>query len=394
MKKKKRKKKRRLRKKRIAILILCIITIIYLIVLLCNKKSKLSELQKIGYSNLEINEINKLSKKEKDVIINNKYNKYLIDYLKDDKYNKNKIEYYLKYSNKYKKIDYKKVIKLISNENFIEKNSDEYFKLLSKYKNINGIIKYVNDLKDKEIDLTDDIISFIGQKYFIYDYLDRYLKYYENNSDLKYSEIVTRINSNLDYTFYKDAKEADISKGMYTLINKYNYLSKDYVPNNLVSVTGKYARDKANLIDVAYESFKKMADDAKKENLTIKITTGYRSYSFQSTLYDNYVKIDGIEKADTYSARPGFSEHQLGYSCDITDSNNVSFEDFQYTKEYEWLQKNAYKYGFIQRYPKDKEYITGFIFESWHYRYVGLDVAKYIYENNITYEEYYSYFLR
>ena len=181
---------------------------------------------------------------------------------------------------------------------------------------------------------------------------------------------------------------------MYTLINKYFYLDKNYVPDNLVDVESTYARDKAKLKKEAYENFIKMANDAKKEKLTIKITTGYRSYNFQSTLYNNYVKYDGENKADTYSARPGFSEHQLGYSCDITNSKNVSFEDFKDTDEYKWLQKNAYKYGFIQRYPEGKEYITGFIFESWHYRYVGNDIAKYIYDNNITYEEYYAFFIR
>ena len=106
------------------------------------------------------------------------------------------------------------------------------------------------------------------------------------------------------------------------------------------------------------------------------------------------VRIDGVEAADTYSARPGFSEHQLGYSIDLTNGESVPFEEFHNTKEYEWLKDNAYKYGFILRYPKDKEYITGYIFEPWHIRYVGYDIAKYIYENNITYEEYYAYFIR
>lgn len=387
------KKKRRLRKKRIALLILIVFLIILLPITIFSNSGNKNKLEKIGYSNLEIKEIKKLSNKEINTIIKNKYNKNLIYYIKSDDYNKNKLAYYLKYSNKYKKINYLDIIKIISNKNFINKNSSKYFELLNKYKNVNGIINYVNNYSDKKIELNDDIINFMGQKYFIFEYLDRYLKYYKNNK-LDYSEIITRINSNLDYTFYKDSKVADISKKMYTLINKYNYLEKDYVPNNLVDVTGIYARDKAKLVDVAYENFKKMADDAREKNLTIKITTGYRSYSFQSTLYNNYLKIDGQEKTDTYSARPGHSEHQLGYSCDITDNNNVSFEEFQYTKEYEWLQKNAHKYGFIQRYPKDKEYITGFIFESWHYRYVGQDIAKYIYENNITYEEYYAYFLR
>lgn len=387
------KKNRRLRKKRIAILILVILLLVFSTIAIFNNFKKDGKLSKLGYSNSEIEEIRKLSSKEINIIKNNKYNKNLIYYIKSDEYNKDMLAYFLKYSSKYNKIDYTNIIKLISNENYIAKNNDLYFKLLSKYNNTIGIINYVNNYMDKNIDINNDIINFMGEKYFIFEYLDRYLNYYENNK-LEYDEIITRVNSNLDYEFYKDTKEADTSKGMYTLVNKYNYLDSNYIPDDLVDVTGIYARDSAKLVNVAYDNFKKMADDARNENLTIKITTGYRSYWFQSTLYNNYVNMDGIEKADTYSARPGFSEHQLGYSCDITNKENISFENFKNTPEYTWLQENAYKYGFIQRYPEEKEYITGFIFESWHYRYVGYDMAKYIYENNITYEEYYAYFLR
>ena len=137
-----------------------------------------------------------------------------------------------------------------------------------------------------------------------------------------------------------------------------------------------------------------MYEDAKKQNIIFKITTAYRDYNFQSILYNNYVNSDGKTLADTYSARPGYSEHQLGYSFDLTNEDYADFSEFEYTDEYKWLQENAYKYGFILRYPKDKEYITGYVFESWHYRYVGNDISTYIYENDITYEEYYAYFLR
>ena len=232
------------------------------------------------------------------------------------------------------------------------------------------------------------------EKYYIDEYLDRYKNYYSENSDLTYAEVITRVNSKLDYKFYNDSTKAKIEKGIFTLVNKFYYLDETYTPDNLVVVNGIYARDSAKLVDIAFDNFKEMADEASKEGLTLKVTTGYRSYSFQSTLYNNYVKNDGIEAADTYSARPGYSEHQLGYSADLTNASLVSFDDFKNTNEYKWLQDNAYKYGFILRYPEGKEYITGYMFESWHYRYVGVDIAKYIYENNITYEEYYEYFLR
>ncbi len=181
---------------------------------------------------------------------------------------------------------------------------------------------------------------------------------------------------------------------MFTLVNKYNYLDYNYEPTDLVKVDNAYTDNNTSVVSVAYDNFINLVNAAKSNNLTIRATTGYRSYNLQKALYDKYVSTDGIELADTYSARPGFSEHQLGYSIDLTNGESVPFEEFQNTKEYSWLKDNAYKYGFILRYPKDKEYITGYIFEPWHIRYVGYDIAKYIYENNITYEEYYAYFMR
>jgi len=181
---------------------------------------------------------------------------------------------------------------------------------------------------------------------------------------------------------------------MYTLVNKYYYLDNNYIPDNLETVSYEYSINNTKLNKDALENFITMAESAKKENIIIKITTAYRDYNFQNNLYNNYVNIDGKQLADTYSARPGYSEHQFGYSFDLTNEEYTDFEGFEYTDEYAWLQENAYKYGFILRYPKGKEYITGYQFEAWHYRYVGIDIATYIHENNITYEEYYAYYLR
>ena len=385
-------KKKRLKIKKLILFILIVLIILILLVLFNHKNNK--DLKSIGYNELEISSIEKLTKSEINEIRKYKYNKNIIYIIESENYNPNKIKYYLKGINENKKIDYLKIFNLINDDEFKENNFDIYLNLLNKYDNYKGILKYVNDYSSNNIKLDNTTLSFIEQEYFIIDYLDRYINYYNDNKNLDFKEIVTRVNSNLDYKFYDDSKEADLSKGMYTLVNKFYYLGKDYVPDDLEVIDGIYARDSAKAVKVAATTFKKMADDARNEGLTIKVTTGYRSYNFQSTLYNNYVKIDGVKEADTYSARPGYSEHQLGYSLDLTNAKNVGFRDFDKTKEYEWLSKNAYKYGFIQRYPKDKEYITGYMYESWHYRYVGDDIAKYIYENNLTYEEYYAYFKR
>ena len=385
-------KKKRLKIKKLILFILIVLIILILLVLFNHKNNK--DLKSIGYNELEISSIEKLTKSEINEIRKYKYNKNIIYIIESENYNPNKIKYYLKGINENKKIDYLKIFNLINDDEFKENNFDIYLNLLNKYDNYKGILKYVNDYSSNNIKLDNTTLSFIEQEYFIIDYLDRYINYYNDNKNLDFKEIVTRVNSNLDYKFYDDSKEADLSKGMYTLVNKFYYLGKDYVPDDLEVIDGIYARDSAKAVKVAATTFKKMADDARNEGLTIKVTTGYRSYNFQSTLYNNYVKIDGVKEADTYSARPGYSEHQTGFTLDLTNAKNVGFRDFDKTKEYEWLSKNAYKYGFIQRYPKDKEYLTGYMYESWHYRYVGDDIAKYIYENNLTYEEYYAYFKR
>ncbi len=347
------KKKRRIKKK-VIILILLFISIIIIFLLINNKDNINSKLKNIGYSNSEINELKNLTDEELNIILKNDYNNSLINIIKEKNYDKNKLNLYLEYINKYKDINYLTIFNLINEDN----------------------------------------IDLLNQKYFIEDYIDRYIDYYNKNKNLTFTDVVSHVNSNIDYEYYTDSKASDTSKGMYTLVNKYNYLTSDYKSIDIITISNEFTRDTAKLNKTAYENFEKMAKDMKKEGLTIKITTGYRDYNFQATLYNNYVKNDGVSLADTYSARPGYSEHQLGFSVDLTNGNNVSFDNFKYTSEYKWLKDNAHKYGFIMRFKEDKENLTGYKFESWHYRYVGVDIATYIYENDITYEEYYAYFLR
>ena len=129
-----------------------------------------------------------------------------------------------------------------------------------------------------------------------------------------------------------------------------------------------------------------MQADAKALGLNIPLVSGYRSYETQENLYNKYVKKDGEKKANTYSAKPGESEHQTGLAFDIGSVDR----SFANTIEAKWLAENAYLYGFIIRYPKDKEEITGYNYEPWHLRYVGQELAKYLKKNNLTLEEYYE----
>ncbi|HWK22626.1 MAG TPA: M15 family metallopeptidase [Ureibacillus sp.] len=141
----------------------------------------------------------------------------------------------------------------------------------------------------------------------------------------------------------------------------------------------------------ARNAFEQMAADAKAAGFELVAFSTYRSYEYQDTLYNNYVSRDGQENADRYSARPGYSEHQTGFAFDIGE---VGKEDLWLTEEFgeseagKWLVENAVNYGFILRYPKGKEAITGYMYESWHFRYLGVDLAAKVKEADVTLEEY------
>jgi len=170
------------------------------------------------------------------------------------------------------------------------------------------------------------------------------------------------------------------------IVNKYYKLSKDYEPE-LVKISSKYAiNDRQLLTTDAKEAFEKMCEDARKDNIYLYSGSAYRSYSYQNTLYNNRVRTDGLEYANRTAAKAGYSEHQTGLAIDVLNGkfNYLDSDD----KEYEWLVENGYKYGFILRYPKGKEKITGYSYEPWHFRYLTVEVATILKEKNITYEEY------
>ena len=155
------------------------------------------------------------------------------------------------------------------------------------------------------------------------------------------------------------------------IANKTYSLPSDYAPNGILPEA-----------QAAFDAMK--ADAWNSSKISLSIVSGYRSYSYQSQLYNNYVARDGKAAADTYSARPGYSEHQTGLAMDI---NNAS-SSFNNTKEAKWLADNCVKYGFIIRYPKGKENITGYQYESWHLRYLGKELAKEVADSGLTLEEF------
>lgn len=183
------------------------------------------------------------------------------------------------------------------------------------------------------------------------------------------------------------------------LVNKEHGLPADYVPPDLTKPNVKFVYQTEEIKQMrkeAADALEEMFAAAEKDGVPLAAVSGYRSYQTQKVLYNNYVKRDGQEAADRYSARPGHSEHMTGLSMDIAgaDGKCAASDCFHDTKEAQWLKENAHKYGFILRYPPGKEEITGYKHESWHYRYVGKPLATFIYEKEITLEEYYQEYVK
>lgn len=141
----------------------------------------------------------------------------------------------------------------------------------------------------------------------------------------------------------------------------------------------------------AREAFEELAKEAKKEGFELEAFSTYRSFDYQTELYQRYVDRDGVKEADRYSARPGYSEHQTGLAFDIGEigrPEDYASERFGETDAGRWIAENAHRFGFIMRYPDGKEFVTGYMYESWHFRYVGKEIAEEIYQKKITLEEF------
>lgn len=186
------------------------------------------------------------------------------------------------------------------------------------------------------------------------------------------------------------AKPADIA----VLVNKTYKLPDNYKPSDLVEPNipfiFKEKSDKRLMRKEAAEALEKLVAAAKKDGVSIAGVSGYRSQATQKTLFDNYVKKDGEAAALRYSAPPGHSEHQTGLAMDVSGSDGkcAASDCFAGTKEAKWLAEHADEHGFIIRFPKGKEAITGYQYEPWHLRYVGMKAAKEITDKGMTLEEY------
>lgn len=371
-------KRKKNNKKKILILIIVIILIPSLVYILMPKN--------YGYNKkaIEVFKENDLYEQIKEKKI---YSETLEEAINQNSFNK---EYFLEYLD----------IKYIDDKDFIS-NINKLLNLGYGSKDINAIYNKIPDSVNIIIDskYNKDIINIMNLSYFKIDNLKRYLDYdimevksiYDISNikkDFNYEDVVTYVNANLDKEYYssdnlisnEDASKIDV------LVNKYHKLDENYEPSDLTIIDSKYASGTQKLRKEAKIKFEEMASDMAKENLKIYAGSTYRSYTYQKGLYDRYVKKDGFAAAETYSARSGYSEHQLGLAVDIVNGkwDYLSEND----KEYDYLVKNSYKYGFILRYPRGSEYITGYMFEDWHFRYLGIELATKVFNSGLTYDEY------
>lgn len=194
------------------------------------------------------------------------------------------------------------------------------------------------------------------------------------------------------YTPYENTYSADPNRTD-MLVNKTWHLDETYEPKELTPLSVHCGASGTQLSKEAADAMEEWAAGGKAVGVSFYATSSYRSYDSQKALYDNYVFLHGQDQADRESARPGFSEHQTGLTVDVAAVGDED-KDFSETSAFIWASANCMDYGWILRYPENKEDITGYEYESWHYRYVGKDLAQAVYKSGMTYDEFWSLYLK
>lgn len=339
-------------------------------------RSQINSLKKLGYS--ETASRNILFQFKKKYILSIGENKTLNAAFESKDYEE-------KYLDQYSKIDYQNHDNLIKNINTLIKKgySNDNISMILAHGSDKNVTEFA---KRDKINYLEEFFSLPYAKLSNY---DRYVDY-SNETGENDETTVLAVNLDMDKENYENPT---IVKKFSTdmLVNKHRSLQKNFEPDDLVSIDSEYAVDDTQLGSrIAVNAFIKMYKAAKKEGYDLVINSSYRSYEEQEEICDTYRELYGENYVLNYVAMPGFSEHQTGLSFDVGSKDSNVFAE---SEEYEWIQENAHKYGFIQRFPSKYQAITGFRAEPWHYRYVGKKIATYIYEHDISFEEYYVLFL-
>ena len=220
----------------------------------------------------------------------------------------------------------------------------------------------------------------------------RYEAYHAQNPGVPYSKIIAYVNADADITDYNDIVTVEDPDNIAILLNRRFALPTGYISDDMTDIGGGHM-----MREEAARQFLNMKADMAALGYRICVITIYRSYQAQIRNYNRAAASSGLASAESQFARPGHSEHQTGLAVDLLQRTGVvhmSDARFETTGEYAWLRENAHKYGFILRYPREYRHVHGFIFEPWHWRYVGPDIATAMYEEGIgVFEEYYGKYL-
>ncbi len=239
-----------------------------------------------------------------------------------------------------------------------------------------------------------EIMCYRGLSYYHDDNEMRYILFKLCHRELSWEDVITQVEIGLDDEFYFKVKPISTPNLLTVLVNKFRQLPRDYIPGDLEMITPKYNQSTLILRRPARIQFEEMCQAAEKEGIRLRAISTFRSYLYQNQVYyKNWLDEVPIEKyraeRDRVSARAGHSEHQTGLAVDINDLE----ETFADTLEGRWLAEYAYQYGYVLRYPKGKEAITGYAYEPWHFRYIGIELAEQLYQSGLTYDEYYVRYL-
>lgn len=217
---------------------------------------------------------------------------------------------------------------------------------------------------------------------------------FSSSSLINECNVVTASNKTVSSETLNNPNSSKLIKNPYdilVLVNRKNILSPGYIPKDLAKVNAPSVSDRILMRKEAAKALENMIDSARKSGVSLYCLSGYRSYNVQAQLYSRRIKERGKEYTEKYIASAGRSEHQTGLAIDIVNrssKNGVIPSSFGNTKEGKWLFNNSYKFGFILRYPRGKENITGINYEPWHFRYVGVTAAIQIKNRGIVLEEY------
>ncbi len=327
-----------------------------------------NKLKDLGYDKATIKEI-KRQKLTSTILNNNYYSPYLAQCIREGTLNK----------------DYMSLYTLVQEGGSL--TADDFL--------------LYNRLEDKGYE-EDQILNLFGSLRFwemtpllVFDYQYNEQIYIDDcraHSDVNSPESFTL--SGTYYTPYGSVKATPEPYSLRALVNKTYYLDSWFEPSGLTELSILYAATGRTLSAAGAEGLAEWCNAGRAVGVTFYATSAYRTYEAQETVYNSYVTAWGQAEADSLSARPGHSEHQTGLVVDIAATNEDNVSDFSETLAYRWTSTNSPDYGWILRYPKGKEIITGYEFESWHYRYLGKDLALRVQASGLTYDEYYELYLK